>query len=208
MQLSLSSESDQEFFELLDRARQGDQAALGRLIDRCRPYLLKIAHDEGDSTLQGKVGESDVVQFACLDAVRGFGQFRGRTSVEMFHWLRQIVIRRLHGMRDHYLADKRPVEVPFPADLVDSKNDTLEAPISSPSDHAMHCEEREVLEIALKALAEPDRMLIEMRQKEGLAFAEIGKQLHVTEEAARKRWARAIQSLQEKVRRLYGLSSG
>ncbi|MBI3823551.1 MAG: sigma-70 family RNA polymerase sigma factor [Planctomycetes bacterium] len=206
MKLSLASESDQAFLELLDQARQGDQLALGELIDRYRPYLLKIAHDEGDTDLKPKVADSDLVQFTCLDAVRGFGQFRGRTSHEMLGWLRKILIHRLQGVRDHFRADKRPVEVPLPAESGEVES-TLSATGSSPSDQAVHREEREVVEIALQALPPDDRRIVEMRQKEAVAFADIARQFHMTEDATRKRWMRAIRVLQDEVRRLYGHSS-
>lgn len=206
MEFSLSSDSDHEFFELLRQARKGDATALGRLIDCSRPYLLKIAHDEGDSGLQAKVGESDLVQDACVDAVRSFRQFRGRTSKEMLGWLRQILMYRLSGVRDQYDAEKRAVdaETPLQTDANDSRNDKLRAPTSSPSEQVVHKEEHEVVERALKALSEPERTIIEMRQKDGHAFPEIARLLHLTEEAARKRWVRAIQTLQDEVQRLYG----
>ncbi len=208
--MSVSPESDQEFFELLEQARKGDPDALGRLIDRCRPYLTKLAHDEGDTSLQGKVSDSDLVQYACLDAVRGFGQFRGRTSHEMLGWLRQILLYRLKGLRDRYHAQKRDVgiESPLQFSVDDSNNAQLQAPATSPSEQVVRQEEREVLELALRGLSAPDRTIIEMRHQGGHPFAEIARRLHLTEEAARKRWARAVQSLQDEVRRLYGLSSG
>jgi RNA polymerase sigma-70 factor (ECF subfamily) len=208
VKFTVPSGSDQEFFELLEQARGGDQDALGRLIDCCRPYLLKIAHDEGDSTLQPKVGDSDLVQYACLDAVRSFRQFRGRTSREMLGWLRQILLSRLSGVRDHFDADKRGLELPLPSNLNDSRNEALQDSTAPPSEHALRKEEREVMEDALRVLSAPERAVIEMRQKDGLAFAEIARVLRVTEDAARKRWARAIQSLQAEVQRRYGQPSG
>ena len=75
-------------------------------------------------------------------------------------------------------------------------------------DQAARNEEREMLENVIRSLPEADRVLIEMRQKEGRAFAEIARRLNISEDSAQKRWARALQSLQEKVKLLYGLSSG
>lgn len=204
MQAPSSSSSDHEFFELLEQARAGNPDALGLLIDRCRPYLLKIAYDEGDSALQSKEGDSDLVQYTCLDAVASFQQFRGRTSQEMLGWLKQILLSRLGDVRDHYGAQKRDIaaEIPLPFGLEEA------APASSPSEHAVQQEEREEFERALRALPESDRTIIEMRQKHGHAFGEIARLLHLTEPAARKRWARAIQALQDEVNRRYGRPAG
>ena len=209
MKATLPSDSDQEFIDLLELARKGDPDALGHLIDRCRPYLLKIAHEEGDADLQAKVGDSDMVQYTCLDAVRAFPQFRGRSSAEMLGWLRQILRYRINGIRDQFKADKRDLsaEISLQIDTDDSRNDNLQASTSSPSEQAVHQEERDLVERALRGLSELDRAIIEMRQKDGQAFAEIARQLHLTEEAAQKRWVRAIQTLKEKVRRPNDLAS-
>ena len=149
MTATLETGSDQEFVELLEQARGGDPNALGELLDRCVPYLKKIAHDEADDSLKAKLGASDLVQFACMDAVRGFKKFRGRTSKEMLGWLRRILIHRVHGARDEFHADKRDItaEISLQLETDDSKNDNLHAPIASPSDLIVRKEEHEVLEL-------------------------------------------------------------
>jgi RNA polymerase sigma-70 factor, ECF subfamily len=205
------SPSDQEFFELLTQARAGSKDALGQLIDRYRPYLMKLAHDEGDTDLQAKEGDSDVVQDACAKACQTFLQFQGGTSGEMRGWLRKILLSKLGDLRDQYFAFKRDVRAEVSLqDLADadSRNAHLEAATSSPSEYAVRNEERDMLEAALQHLTDDERAIIEMRQKEGRPFSDIARQLHLTEDAAQKRWARAIHSLQEKVRRLYDPTSG
>lgn len=205
------SSSDQEFLELLKRARAGSQEALGELIQRYRPYLMKIARDQGDTNLQAKEGDSDIVQDACTKAYEVFRQFQGATSAEMRAWLRKILLRRLSDLRDEYFALKRNIRAEVSLQDLASKSghgDHLEGSVSSPSEQVVRQEERDMLETALKRLPELDRAIIEMRQKEGRAFADIARQLNLSEEAAQKRWARAIQTLQESVRRLYDNSSG
>lgn len=170
---------------------------------------MKVAHDEGHASIQGKVGDSDIVQYACLDAVRTFRQFRGATSKEMQGWLRQILIYRLGGVRDQFHAQRRDVAVERPmVNPNDSRENGIEAPSGSPSEQVVRQEERDVLERALRSLSEDDRTIIELRHLGGQPFAEIARHLHVSEEAARKRWGRAIQALQTEVRRLYGHSTG
>ena len=201
MNSSLSPSSDQLFRDLLRRARRGDPDALGKIIEACRPYLLKIANDEGDDDVRAKYGASDIVQTACLDAVKQFRTFRGRSSKEMFVWLKTILRHRLHGARDEFETDKRHIgnESAFPVDANDGPHALLEAPPTPPEAQLIRNEESDKLERALADLSFQDRMIIELRHKEGQAFAEIARQLSLTEEATRKRWARALENLQKKV---------
>jgi RNA polymerase sigma-70 factor (ECF subfamily) len=207
MPISLPSSSDQEFVELLAKARRGDADAIGELINRYRPYLLKIASDEADADLRAKDGDSDVVQDACTQAFKVFGKFAGRTGEEMRAWLRCILLRQLGDVRDRYRSHKRDIRAEVPLqDMVnqDSGNGQLAASISTPSEQVVHQEERDLVETALAALDPEDREIIKLRQKDGQPFADIARKLRISEDAAEKRWWRAIQNLREKVRRLYG----
>src|SRR5262249_42237232 len=86
----------------LERARQGDTAALGPLLDSFRPYVRSLVRALGCRRLQARVDESDLLQDALLAAHRSFGQFRGGTVAELTAWLRQIVRRTVgHSLRDH-----------------------------------------------------------------------------------------------------------
>jgi RNA polymerase sigma-70 factor, ECF subfamily len=203
--LPFAPSSDQEFLELLVKARQGDQRALGTLIDRYRPYLMKIAYEEADPDLQAKEGESDLVQDTYLKAVGAFQLFAGQTADEMRAWLRRILLNRINYRRIYYHADRRSVEAEIPLHALESDDnhkDKLDADISSPSEHAVRAEERQMLDTALQTLPELDRDIITLRQKDGCAFAEIARRLSLTKEVAQKRWMRAIQALEEKVNRL------
>jgi RNA polymerase sigma-70 factor (ECF subfamily) len=197
--------SDQEFLELLVQARQGDNHALGILINRYRPYLLKIAGDEADTELQAKEGESDLVQDAYLNAVRAFPLFKGQTQHDLRAWLRRILLNQISGSRAHYHADKRAIDAEIPLQTLDgndSRNDNLAANISTPSEQFVRAEERRLFELALQTLPDIDRAVIAMRQKDGCPFAEIARRLNMTEDTAQKRWVRAIRALEEKVNRL------
>ena len=113
-------------------------------------------------------------------------------------------MNRLKDLRVKYQAAKRDIRVEKSLqsfETGDSRNDNSPVTTDTPSAFALRNEERELVERALADLSEMDRKVVEMRQKDGQAFADIARQLHVTEDAARKRWARAIQTLQGKVLR-------
>jgi len=197
--------SDQEFLDLLQQARHGDQHALGRLINRYRQYLLRIACDEADTDLQGRDGDSDYVQDACVKAICAFQRFHGATAKEMRAWLRSILLNQISDARKHALTQKRNIRAEVPLqniDTGDSRNEKLAVTNCSPSDQIMRQEERTILETALADLSDLDRVIFEMRHKDGYAFVEIARQLNLSEEAAQKRWARVVNTLKQKARRL------
>jgi RNA polymerase sigma-70 factor (ECF subfamily) len=200
-----SRSAEQDFHDLFARARAGDKEAIGLLINEYRAYLLKIAHSEGDERLQAKEGDSDLVQETCWKAQRVFSQFKGESRDELRAWLRRILRRQIGDQRDRYLSGKRNVYTETPLigpDEADSRNDKLATHSASPSENLMKKEEHLLVEIALQSLRDTDRSIIEMRQREGFDFVEIGRRLSMTEDAVRKRWHRALELLREKFERL------
>ena len=65
--------------DLLRRARAGDDAALGALLEHYRAYLALLARLQIDHRLQGKADPADLVQETFLEAHRSFPRFRGET---------------------------------------------------------------------------------------------------------------------------------
>ena len=80
--------------DLIQEARGGDAAALGRLLELYRRYLALLARVHIGQRLQGKADASDIVQEAFLQAHRNFGRFRGATEAQLVGWLRQILAAR------------------------------------------------------------------------------------------------------------------
>lgn len=201
----LPDASDEEFLAILREARQGGQDAVALLIERYRPYLLKIANGETDERFKAKEGDSDLVQDTCWRASRVFAHFKGESPEQLRGWLRKILRRRIGEQRDHYRAEKRDIaaEVRLQnVDSGDSRNEKLATDSFSPSEHLVRKEELDIVEQAMLELRERDRHIIELRQMEGYDFAEIAKRLNLTEDAAQKRWIRALDSLKEIVERL------
>ena len=56
-----------------------------------------------------------------------------------------------------------------------------------------------MLREALERLSEKHRSVILLRHEERLTFSEIGRRLTISEEAARKRWGRAVELLREEL---------
>lgn len=163
-------------------------------IEGCRAYLLMVAGKTLDPDLRAKVAPSDLVQDTFLRAKASVGSFRGDPD-GLRAWLRQILINELAHVRRHFRTGKANVGLESPiaasAPLADTK---------SPSRIAIRREEGELLTIGLSLLEDADRQILEWRHQERLEFAEIARRLAITPEAARKRWARAVERLQVAVK--------
>src|SRR5439155_1127189 len=92
--------------ELIQRARQGDAAALDRLLAAYRNYLRLLARTGMDAALQDKADPSDLVQETLLKAHQFFPQFRGHSEAELAAWHRQILARNLTDFARHYRGTK------------------------------------------------------------------------------------------------------
>ena len=95
-------------------------------------------------------------------------------------------------------------ERPLPSEDIldlDGRRDTAPSP-----SHEVERREREAcVRLGIELLELDDREVILMREWEGLALAEIGRRLDVSEDAARMRFNRAVRRLARTVR---GLRSG
>jgi RNA polymerase sigma-70 factor, ECF subfamily len=95
MALMADTPGKSETTELIEQAVRGDQRALGELLDRHRKRLRRMVAVRLDPRLQGRVDPSDVIQEACLDAVRRLPEYHRDPRIPFFLWLRLLVGQRL-----------------------------------------------------------------------------------------------------------------
>ncbi len=183
--------------ELILKARAGDASALSDLVENYRDYLLLIANSEIGNQLQGKVGASDLVQQSVFGAQRNFSQFRGEHSTELKAWLRTILRNNVRKTHRQYSTRKRNLG----QEVCLEDNSAVRGGIMdlqlTPSSEAIQREKESALRSALASLSTNHQTIIQLRNFEQLEFAEIGKQMGRSADAARKLWARALHSLQE-----------
>jgi RNA polymerase sigma-70 factor (ECF subfamily) len=188
-----------DFQRLLTDARAGSSEALGQLWLACREYLMVVARQRIDGSLQGKVSPSDIVQETFLEAQRDLVRFQGDHKEELLAWLSRILInnvanvtRRFQGTEKRAVARELLVSPGKDGQSVgDLPRDT-----PTPSDRAIAREESAALEAALAQLPDNYREAIRLRYDKGLSYAQIGAELGCTAEAARKLWARDINQLE------------
>ena len=79
------------------------------IVAQYEPYLQMLARTHMRRSYQAKVGASDMVQQAMMQAVQGLDGFRGTTEAEFRGWLRQILARHLCHLDRDLHRDKRDI---------------------------------------------------------------------------------------------------
>ncbi len=189
--------------QLLQEARGGDAATLGRLLETYRRYLALLARMQIGQRLQGKVDASDVVQETFLEAHRNFPRFRGASEAEFVGWLRQILAGNLADLLRRYLGAKgrdirleREIQDAFDRSSV-LLDRGLVAPHSSPSQQAVRREQAVILADALEQLPDDYRDVLVLRHLEGLTFPEVARRMGRSLDSVEKLWMRGLARLRQ-----------
>ncbi len=184
----------------LSQSREGSEEALGELLGQYRNLLLWTANQALHSNLRTKIAASDVVQETLLEAVRDFHQFCGDSEEEWQAWLRQVLSNNVANWERHFLhTSKRSLELERSIDAESSVRREAELGFQrdpQPEDCAIQNEQTQSLSIALMSLPEDYRQVLVYRYQDQLAFGEIALRMNRSDNAVRKLWARAVQSLQ------------
>ncbi|HEX2972744.1 MAG TPA: sigma-70 family RNA polymerase sigma factor [Tepidisphaeraceae bacterium] len=186
---------------LLQQARDGQERALGQLLESYSQYLTLLARVQIGRRLQRKIDPSDLVQETFLEAHRQFAQFRGVSEAEFLTWLRRILAGQLALLLRRYLGTKGrdiTLERELAAQLDQSSHAVdrgLLASYSTPSQHAARREQTVLLAEALAKLPEDYREVIILRHLENLGFAEVAKRMGRSEDSVQKLWVRALANM-------------
>lgn len=199
----MPSRADSTWCELADRARSGDTAALGELVERYRGYLGLLVRLRLDDELRAKVSASDIVQQSLFEAVRDYHSYRGNSEAELAAWLRSIVARNLADtVRRYCTAQQRDVrlERSLERDLAASSVALERAfvnPSSSPSQRASERERAVLLADALAKLPEAYREVVIRRHFEGRSFPDVAREMGRSLDSVKNLWFRAFDQLRQ-----------
>jgi RNA polymerase sigma-70 factor (ECF subfamily) len=185
-------------------AHEGSLSAIGSVFEECRNYLLLIANRELGQSIQAKIGASDLVQETFLQAQQIFYRFDGGSREELSAWLAQILEYKLVLAQRRLLqTEKRDAsrEEPLQPTVAEFVRD-LRLPESPHPDQAVaHVDEVEQLKTALDRLPADYQLAIELRSLQQQSFAELGRILNRSPDAARMTWARGLLRLRKELRR-------
>lgn len=177
----------------------GDRRAFEGLAGRHRPTMLRFAR----ALVPSDAAAEEVVQEALLSAYTHAGSFRGEGSVRA--WLLTITRRSASRWRRAEPAVESLDDVPL-ATLGIAAG--WGAPEASPEHLAALAEQADLLGRALARLPEGDRLVLTLRDVEGLSGEEVAEVLDLGLAATKTRVHRARLRLMAELRAAGGVHAG
>jgi RNA polymerase sigma-70 factor (ECF subfamily) len=171
---------------LLARLVAGERDAFESLMRCNNRRLFRVAR----AIVSDDAEAEDAVQAAYLAAFLGVAHFAGRSSLAT--WLTRIVINEALARRRARLRDGRYASVYELADQISDRT-------STPEDAASIQQLTRLTETAIDGLPANYRLVLILRQVEGLSGEETAASLGVSEEAVRVRLHRARAMLREQL---------
>lgn len=150
------------------------------IVAKYEPYLRMLSRTKMRRAYQAKLGASDLVQQAMMQAIQAFDQFRGETEEELLAWLRQILVRHLchvdrdlhRGKRD--IRREQSMEQQLAASSMRIRN-LLAGDGPTPSQNMMLGEHILQLSQAIDRLPESQGEAIRLHYIEGLKLSEVAE---------------------------------
>jgi len=176
---------------LLQALRRGDSRAYETLVRTSAPQLLavvrRIVRDEEDAR--------DAVQEAFVNAWKGLPRFTEGSRLST--WLHRIAVNAaLMKLRSRRRHPEERIEDLLPTFVEDGHQTRPSEPWSDPADLALDRKELQAtVRQAIDRLPETYRLVLLLRDIEGLDTAETAEVLGVTENAVKLRLHRARQAL-------------
>lgn len=178
--------------DLITAARNGCDDALGEIIHLTRDYLIAVADQQLDGSLNAKFDASDIVQSSYLEAKQSINRFKGESEAEICKWLRKIVVHNLiDETRSYTHTQSRNVGREVKLDGVQDcyQNDLTASKLLSrqETDHQLWA--------AIAQLSSRERYVVEARYRFGYDYGRIAEHMKMKESAARKLFSRAMNHL-------------
>ena len=158
--------------DLVTRARQGDPAAFGELVDRHRAAVYRAAL----AALGSPADAEDAAQDAFLLAYRRLDSFRGDASFKT--WLLTITWHQAINRRRSLTSVWRRMVAPKTEDEAESAMANVAAAGPSPEQAAAQDQLRRGLREAIRALSPTLRDALLLAQAGEYSYEEIGAMLH------------------------------
>ena len=194
---------------LLARAGAGDIEAWGALLARHQERLQSVIGFRLDRRLGRRIDPSDVVQEAFVSATARRAEFFAQSTQPLFLWLRWMVGNTLLELHRHHLGvqmrdARREASSARPGSNDAGDDNTraaliaqLTAGVTGPATAAARADIKARLNEAMDRMDAIDREVIALRHFEQLTTSEAAQVLGIQEDAAAKRYMRALVRLRE-----------
>ncbi|MBI1369834.1 MAG: sigma-70 family RNA polymerase sigma factor [Planctomycetes bacterium] len=189
---SVTARSDEQ--ALIARLRAGEEAAFTELVTIYGPRMLAVAM----RYLKNEPDAQDALQDAFISAFRKFDTFQGGSALGT--WLHSIVVRAaLMRLRTYRSQETTSIDdfLPKYTTNFDHRVNPRAAWVGSADDNAQRREVRDLVRKGVEMLPEIYRVVVLLRDIEGLDTAETAKLLGLTETVIKTRLHRGRQALRE-----------
>lgn len=148
----------------------------------------------------------DVVQDALIEFLKYGPRIRISDGTRFRSLLSRIIENVLRDRNDWYRAKRRAIsrEAPLPRDTI-LDLDPPRKVAERPSQAAFRNEQQAWVRLVIECLPEDERLVITLREWDGLTFAAIGERMGLSLNAARNRYLRAMDHLEKE---FYALRNG
>ncbi|MBI2070948.1 MAG: sigma-70 family RNA polymerase sigma factor [Elusimicrobia bacterium] len=174
-----------EDFEIIRRVRSGQQELFALLIKKHQGDVFGLCC----SLLSDQTEAQDAAQEIFLKAYRAFGSFREDSSFAT--WLYRIGVNHCRDL----LRAKSRRKTESLDHLMERHAQKIERLLSDSVANARSAEDAELIERLLSALPEDYRIILTLREAQGLSYQEIAETLDCSLDAVKARLRRARQAL-------------
>ena len=180
--------------ELVRRAQAGDKAAADELLAAFLPLIRKAAGQAHLSTVREDAEQEAALSF--LWAVANFDEARG---VPFEGFAKAIVYGRV---RTFFLRERRRWQrevLPFEKEDEDGNTEDFFEDVADSREEIGAVDEADAFRVRLSPLSERDRKILSLYYEGGLTLREIGKLLHIRENAVSVYKSRAVEKLRREI---------
>ena len=177
--------------DLLRRAKQGSDAALNLLYERCAGRLLAYIRLRLGRELRAKMESRDILQATLLKSLTHLHELKGEERESLMAWLARIAEHEIRDRADYHQRQRRDAAREV---AIDDESPLAVAARSALSQVILD-ERARALEAAMDTLSPAHREVILLRKFEELTFPEIARRLGKSEDACRMLFARAMTAL-------------
>jgi len=172
---------------LLQRIRDGDDAARETLLRRVLPLFERWARGRLPGKARGAVETADLVQMSVISALRGVERFESAHPGSFFAYLRTILLNAVRKTIGHEAMPGSRLAVEDVEDELVDGGSTLESLVGR--DNLIAYEQ------ALARLSPVHQSLVVMRFEFGMSFVEIAAELGESVDGVRVKLNRALRKM-------------